>query len=90
MPKTLDMAKRAWADKMKLSGPRWKTGVAGKANEWKKSIAQFLGVGEGSIDPTRVSAYTAGTERVTAEDFARAVHGKEEKYGRKLVDALTV
>lgn len=90
MVKTLEMAKAAWADKMKLSGPRWKAGVAGKGAEWKKSIAAFLGVSEASVDPTRVTAYTAGTERVSAEDFARAVEGKEEKYGRKLVDALTV
>jgi len=90
MTKTLEMAKKAWVEKMKLCGPRWKAGVAGKATEWKKSIAQFLGVSEGSVDPTRVSAYTAGTDRVSAEDFAKAVAGKEEKYGRKLADALTV
>lgn len=90
MAKTIEMAKKAWADKMRFAGPRWKAGVEAGKGFWKKGVAEFLGVSEGSIDPTRVSAYEAGVGRVSADDFARAVSGKEEKYGRKLLEGLTV
>jgi len=90
MPKTLEMGKKKWEDKMKIVAPKWKKHVTekGPAN-YAKNLAAFLGVPETSINPEKLAAYKAGIERVSEEDFAKAVAGKGAKWAERFKDEMT-
>lgn len=83
---TLEMAKAKWARKMAVAGERWKSGVTGKGAEYCSGVAAFLGVG--TCAPDKRAAFEAGVNAVSASDFQSAVAGKEEKWARKLREAL--
>ena len=83
---TLESAKRKWARKMAQAGPKWKKGVTGKETAWCEGVARFLGTG--TCNPDALNAYRAGVDAVSAEEFGRAVAGKEEKWAKKLREAL--
>jgi len=85
---TLKLAKKKYARKMKTAGRRWKKGVTDKGSEYRKGLANFFGVSPESIDDDRVKAYTAGVDDVSAEDFQKAVEGKEEKWAKRLKEAF--
>jgi len=84
---TIALAKKKYARKTATMGPNWKKGVEGKGPIYGKGMADFLGVA--TIRPARIEAYTAGTGAVSAEDFSAAVRGKEEKWERRLKEAMT-
>jgi len=83
---TLDLAKGKWARKMEGAGKRWKSGVTGKVDEWASAMASFLNIP--SISAEKKSAWAKGIESVSAEDFAKAVRGKADKWARKLKEAF--
>jgi hypothetical protein len=82
---TLSLAKEKWARKMRDAGARWKAGVSGKGDEYRKGLGLFAGVTAGATMP---SHWTEGTEAVTPEEFASAVRGKEDKWASKLAEAI--
>lgn len=84
---TIALAKKKYARKTEVMGPNWKAGVKGKGPEYNKGMAAFLGVA--TIKATREAAYTAGTGAVSAADFTATVKGKEDKWERRLVEAMT-
>jgi len=84
---TLALAKKKWARKMRDAGTKWKKGVTGKGSAYGKGLATFLGVT--SISPEVVRRYTEGIEAVTPEEFQSAIRGKEDKWARRLREALT-
>jgi hypothetical protein len=83
----LPLAKKKYADKMKTRGPVWKKRVTGKEEVYAKAVADFLGIP--SISTEKKELYKAGIDRVSAEDFAKAVEGKEEKWARRLIEAFS-
>lgn len=83
---TLVTAKKKYARKTKTMGPNWKKGVTDKVDIYAKAMADFLGIP--AIRASRKDAWASGTKDVTAEDFASAVKGKEEKWARRLVEAF--
>lgn len=85
---TLALAKKKYARKMRNAGSKWKRAVTGKGPAYREGLARFFGVSPESIDETRVSAYTAGVEAVSAEDFQAAVSGKEEKWAKRMKEAF--
>jgi len=85
MPK-IDLAARKWGEKMPQKGAAWKKGVTGKETAYCKGVAEFIGVG--TCNPERLEAYRAGVARVSAEDFATAVRGKEEKWKRRYIEKM--
>lgn len=83
---TIRLAKEKWARKMAVAGPRWKSGVVGKGPEFCRGVADFFGVP--TCNPAKQAAWEAGTGAVSAEEFAAAVRGKEDKWERKLREAM--
>jgi len=83
---TLATAKAKWARKMAVAGPRWKRNVTDKSGAYASGMATFLGIP--TIATNRVEAWKAGVGAITADDFAAAVRGKEDKWERKLLDAF--
>jgi len=83
---TLDLAKSKWTRKMEGAGARWKSAVTGKVDEWASGLASFLGISD--ISPEKKTAWVKGIESVSAEDFAKAVRGKADKWARKLKEAF--
>lgn len=82
---TLATAKEKYAYKMSKAGPVWKSGVTDKSDEYSKGVSDFIGR---PTNPAKVEAWRAGTDRITAEKFAEAVRGKEDKWARRLVEAM--
>lgn len=83
---TLETAMKKWARKMKTAGTRWKKGVTDKTDAFAKGLARFLGLPD--ISDAKKTAWSEGVGSITAEDFARAVSGKEEKWARRLKEAF--
>jgi len=82
---TLALAKAKWARKMANAGAKWKAGVTGKRSAYAEGLGRFAGVTAGS---TMSSNYEAGVNATPAEEFQRAVAGKEETYARNFADAI--
>jgi hypothetical protein len=70
---------------MKDAGPKWKKGVTDKTEAYKKGLELFSGVTVGTTMPTH---WKEGVDAVTAEDFAKAVVGKEDVWAKKLSEAI--
>jgi len=86
MPR-IDLAEKKWGEKMPKKGAAWKKGVTGKESDYCKGVAEFIGVS--TCNPEKLQAWREGVARVSAEDFAAAVRGKEHKWRRKYVEAMT-
>ncbi|RLF78770.1 hypothetical protein DRN32_06320 [Thermococci archaeon] len=85
---TITSAKKKWGAKMPLKGPAWKKGVetAIKGDHYSKGLKEFL---EGrEPNPEIVKMWKEMTGKVTAEDFASAVRGKEEKWARRYLSVM--
>ena len=84
---TLELAKKKWEAKMEKAGPRWKKGVTDKQSAYAEGVARFLGVSPAEI--RKADDWQEGVNAVSAEDFTAAVRGKEDKWARRLKEALT-
>lgn len=83
---TLELAKKKYARKMKNAGARWKKNVAGKVGAYARELAKFLGISD--ISGAKKTAWTEGTGEVSADEFGRAVAGKETKWASRLKEAF--
>jgi len=83
---TLELAKKKWARKMKRAGVRWKKGVTDKVSKFAEGMARFLGLTD--ISAEKKEAWKSGVAEVTAEDFQKAVAGKESKWAERLKEAF--
>lgn len=83
---TIELAMKKWARKMARAGPRWKRGVTDKVTAFAKRMAEFLGLPD--ISEEKKAAWKEGVEAVTAEDFQKAVKGKESKWAERLKEAF--
>jgi len=83
---TLELAKKKWARKMARVGARWKKAVTDKTEAFAKGMARFLGIPD--ISAEKKTAWSEGVGAVTAEDFAKAVKGKEDKWATRLKEAF--
>lgn len=84
----VDLAKKKWERKMANAGRKWKANVSGKDADYKKGIAEFLGVSPDAVNPDVVSSWREGVDLVTESDFQSAVSGKGDKWERKYRDAM--
>lgn len=74
-----------WERKMSTVAPaKWKKNLS--PDKWKAG----LDVAGASVGPTMYNEYRDAINKVTAEDFARAVKGKGEKWATRLKEALAV
>jgi hypothetical protein len=83
---TLALAKAKWLRKMRDAGARWKAAVTGKRSAYAEGLGRFAGVTPGTAMP---SHYEEGVGAVTAEEFGKAVAGKEDRWASRLVEAIT-
>ena len=85
---TLELAKRKWARKMARAGPIWKRRVTDKSDEYAKGMSDFLGITV-PVTHERVRNWKEGVDAVSADDFAAAVRGKEDKWADRLKEAFS-
>ena len=86
MMTTISLAKKKWARKMANAGVKWKKAVTDKKDEYAAGLKVF---NEGRpVGPTMPENWAAGVGAVSAEDFQAAVAGKEEKWARRLAEAI--
>jgi len=85
---TLELAKKKWARKMARAGPIWKKHVTGKEDDYAKGMGDFLGITV-PVTHERVRSWKEGVDDVSAEDFAAAVRGKEDKWAERLKEAFS-
>lgn len=83
---TIETAKKKYAEKMSRAGPKWKKNVTDKTPRYAREMASFLGLPD--ISAEKKEAWASGVGRVTAEDYATAVRGKEVKWAERLVEAF--
>jgi len=83
---TISLAKKKWARKMANAGVKWKKGVTDKKDEYAKGLKSFNE--DRPVGPTMPENWAAGVGAVSAEDFQAAVAGKEEKWARRLSEAI--
>jgi hypothetical protein len=83
---TIELAKKKYAEKMANAGARWKKGVTDKVSRYASELARFLGLPD--ISASKKEAWDSGVGRVSAEDFSKAVAGKETKWADRLREAF--
>ena len=83
---TIELAKAKYAAKMARAGPRWKKRVTDKVSDYAKGVARFLGISDISSD--KKTAWSEGVGRVSADEFQRAVSGKETRWADRLREAF--
>lgn len=84
---TIELAQKKYAEKMPKKGPVWKKRVTDKTATYAREMARFLGLPD--ISAEKKEAWDSGVGRVTAEDFAKAVTGKEVKWAERLREAFS-
>ena len=86
MTKTLDYAAKKWAEKTPARAKVWKDAVtiAAREDNYSKGMEAFVGR---PIRPELVEAWKAGVERVSEEDFRKAVENaaKLDKYRKGIL-----
>lgn len=83
---TIELAQKKYGEKMPKKGPVWKKAVTDKVGVYARELARFLGITD--ISSAKKEAWSSGVGRVSAEDFAKAVTGKEIKWAEKLKSAF--
>jgi hypothetical protein len=81
---TMTLAKEKWARKMRDAGAKWKAGVSGKEGAYRDGLARL----SGTVGSTMPSHWAEGVDAVSADEFGRAVAGKEDKWASKLAEAI--
>jgi len=72
MVKSIDYSQRKWERKTSDKGGKWKERVGGAKSKAASNMATFVG----HPVPEWSTAYSAGVDGVTAEDFNSAIRGK--------------
>ena len=82
-------AKKKWAGKMAVAGSKWKGKVEKAAAEdrYTKGLERFV-EGRVRVGSTMPTMWKEGVGRVSAEDFSKAVRGKEDYWETRLLDAI--
>ena len=84
----IDYAKEKWRRKMTTTAPRnWKAHVTNKKDKYARGVAEFIGVSPAQIG--KADTWQRAVDAVSEADFARAVAGKEEKWKRNYIEAMT-
>jgi hypothetical protein len=85
----ISRAKKKWAEKIAKRAPKWKEEVekAASENRYTKGLERFV-EGKVKVGTTMPDMWKVGIGRVTAEDFVKAVSGKEDYWETKLLDAI--